>query len=129
MCGGAEDYLKDYIQIVINKGIRVVSKVGKIVKIRDLQKFTNWLSKKQADKYHSLMEARRILNTQQPVYLYNKLMAALQEWQHGHDTRQGVQQAEPRLASIRSSWLHRVAADMTRMPRDLLDMRVGGSRN
>ena len=37
--------------------------------------------------------------------------------------------AEPRLALIRSSWLHRVTADMRRMPRTLLQLPVGGNRD
>ena len=75
------------------------------------------------------MEARRILSTKQPVYLYNKLSTALQERQHGHDTRHGAHQAAPRLALIKSSWLYRVAADMKRMPWDLLQLPAGGSRD
>ena len=47
------------------------------------------LSVRQAAIYHSLMEARRILSTKQPLYLYDKLSAALQERQHGHDTPAG----------------------------------------
>ena len=109
--------------------MRVVCKVGKSVKIKDLQRMTNWFSIKQAAKYHSLMDARRILNTKQPVYLYSKLSAALQERDHAHDTRHGARQPEPRLALIRSSWLHRVVADMRRMPQELLNMPVGGSRD
>ena len=35
-------------------------------------------------------EARRILATQQPVYLFNKLTAALRERQHGYGTRHGT---------------------------------------
>ena len=119
----------DSLQIVVNKAMRVVCKVGKIVRIRDLQKMTNWLSVRQAAQYHSLMEARRILSTKQPVYLYDKLSAALQERQHGHDTRHGARQAAPRLALIESSWLHRVTADMRRMPPDLLQLPVGGNRD
>ena len=129
MWAGAEDYLMDSIQIIVNKAMRVVCKVGKSVRIKDLQRMTNWFSVKESGKYHSLMEARRILNTKQPLYLYTKLAAALQEQQHVHDTRHGPHQAEPRLALIRSSWLHRVVADMRRMPRDLLEMPVGGSRD
>ena len=90
---------------------------------------TNWFSVRQAAKYHSLMEARRILATKQPVYLYGKLSAAMQERQHAHDTRHGARPAAPRLALIESSWLHRVVADMRRMPRALLVMPVGGSRD
>ena len=54
---------------------------------------------------------------------------ALQERQHGHDTLHSARQVEPRLALIRSSWLYRVTADMKRMPRDLLDMPMGGNRD
>ena len=117
------------IQIIINKAMRVICKVGKSVSIRDLQRMTHWLSVRQAAKYHSLMDARRILMTQQPVYLYNKLTAGLQERQHGHDTRHGAREVEPRLALIRSSWLHRVTADLRRMPRDLPQLPVGGMRD
>ena len=119
----------DLLQIVINKAMRVVCKVGKSVRVKDLQRMTNWLSSRQAAQYHSLMEARRILSTKQPVYLYSKLSAALQERQHGHNTRHGTRPAAPRLALIESSWRYRVVADMGRMPRDLLNMPVGGSRD
>ena len=119
----------DAIQLIINKAMRTICKVGKSVSLKNLQKMTNWMSVRQAAKYHSLMEARRTLSTHQPVYLYNKLSVALQERRHGHDTRHGARQAAPRLALIESSWLYRVTADMRRMPRELLDMPVGGSRD
>ena len=83
----------DLLQIVINKAMRVVCKVGKSVRVKDLQRMTNWLSARQAAQYHSLMEARRILSTKQPVYLYSKLSAALQERNHGHNTRHGARPA------------------------------------
>ena len=127
--GGADQYLMDSIQIIINKAMRVVCKVGKNVKIKDLQRMTNWMSVRQASQFHSLMEARRILNTKQPVYLFEKLTASLQERQHNYDTRHGARQAEPRLALIRSSWLYRVTADMRRMPPDLLQLPVGENRD
>ena len=57
----------DSIQIVINKAIRVICQVGKSLNIRDLM--TNLMSVRQAAKYHSLMDARKILMTNQPVYL------------------------------------------------------------
>ena len=126
---GADQYLMDSLQLVINKAMRVICKVGKSVRIKDLQKQTGWLSIRQEAQFHSLMEARRILHTHQPVYLFDKLTAALQARQHNYDTRHGAVAAEPRLALIRSSWLHRVTADMRRMPRDLLQLPVGGNRD
>ena len=119
----------DSIQLVMNKAMRVICKVGKSVRIKDLLKMTGWLSIRQAAQFHSLMEARRILNTHQPVYLFDKLTAALQARPHAYDTRHGAVAAEPRLALLRSSWLHRVVADMRRMPRDLLQLPVGGMRD
>ena len=127
--GGADQFLMDSIQLVMNKTMRVICKVGKSVRIKDLQKTTGWLSIRQAAQFHSLMEARRILHTHQPVYLFDKLTAALQARQHGYDTRHGAVAAEPRLALIRSSWLHRVTADLRRMPRDLPQLPVGGMRD
>ena len=88
----------------------------------------NWMSVRQAENYHSWMDVTRILAKKQPVYLFEKLSVALQERQHGHDTRHGAQQVEPRLALIRSSWLYRVVADVQRMPRDLLGMLAGGQQ-
>ena len=90
---------------------------------------TKWMSIRQAVKYHSLMEARRIMMNQEPVYLYQKLSTALQGRQHQHDTRHGSQQDTPRLALIQSSWLHRVVADLRRLPRDIMDMPRRGTRD
>ena len=64
--------------------MRVICKVEKSVKTRDLQKMTNSMSMRQAAKYYSLMDARWIMMTLQPVYLFDKLSTALQERQHNH---------------------------------------------
>ena len=61
--------------------------------------------------------------------MFDKLTAALQARQHNYDTRHGAVAAEPRLALLRSSWLHRVVSDMRRMPRDLLQLPVVGMRD
>ena len=44
-------YLLNSIQLVVNKAMRVICKVGKSVIIADLQKITNWMSVRQAAKY------------------------------------------------------------------------------
>ena len=127
--GGTEQYLLDSIQLLINKTMRVICKVGKSTKISDLQRMTGWMSIRQSVKYHSLMEARRILTSQQPAYLYTKLSTALQGRQHEHDTRHGGQLAAPRLALVESSWLHRVVADYLRLPRDIVELPKRGNRD
>ena len=127
--GGTEEYLLDAIQIIINKAMRVICNVGKSAKIADLQTMTKWMSVRQSAKYHSLMEARRILTNQEPQYLYNKLTTALLAGQHNHNTRHGAQPAAPRLALVESSWLHRVVADYRRIPRDILELPRRGERD
>ena len=128
--GGTENYLLNSLQIVINKAMRVVCNVGKSVRVEELQRRTNWLSVRQAAIYHSLMAARRILSTQQPRYLYEKLSGALQferERQHDYGTRYGAVQAAPRLALISASWRYRVVELYRNLPADIMDLPVGGS--
>ena len=129
---GTEQYLLDSIQVIINKAMRIVCNVGKSVKTEELQKQTHWLSVKQAAVYYSLMDARRILTTKQPVYLYEKLSDALLEnaRQHNYGTRNGViQAAAPRLTLISSSWRYRVVDLYRRLPGNIVDLPVGGSRD
>ena len=78
------------------------------------------------------MVARRILSTKQPCYLYGKLSEALQienERSHNYGTRHGVTLAAPRLALISSSWLYRVVKVYRSLPRDMVELPVGGSRD
>ena len=100
--------------------------------MEELQKRTNWLSVRQAAIFHSLMVARRILCTQQPRYLHGKLSEALrfeQERQHDYGTRHGAVLAAPRLALISSSWLYRVVEVYRRLPGDIVELPVAGSRD
>ena len=128
--GGTESYLLNSLQIVINKAMRVVCNVGKSVRVEELQRRTNWLSVRQAAIYHSLMAARKILCTQQPKYLYEKLSEALRferERQHDYETRYGAVQAAPRLALISASWRYRVVELYRSLPADIMELPVGGS--
>ena len=128
--GGTEDYLLNSLQIVVNKAMRVVCNVGKSVTVEELQRRTRWLSVKQAAAYHSLMDARRILNTKQPRYLYQKLSKALSiERQHNYNTRHGAVEAAPRLALISSSWFYRVMDLYRRLPVDMKELPMGGNKD
>ena len=120
--GGTEQYLLDSIQIIINKAMRVICKVGKSTRISDLQRMTGWMSIRQSVKYHSLMEARRILTIQQPGYLYKKLYITLQGRQHDYHTRHSGKLPASRLVLVESSWLHRVVADYRGLPRDIVEL-------
>ena len=130
--GGTEHYLLNSLQIVINKAMRVVCNVGKSVRVEELQKRTRWLSLRQAIVYHSLMVARRILTTEQPKYLFKKLSETLQqqnERRHNYGTRHGSSQAAPRLALISASWLYRVEELYRRLPGDIVELPLGGSKD
>ena len=130
--GGTEDYLLNSLQIVVNKAMRIVCNVGKSVRTEELQRRTRWLSVRQAVAYHSLMVARRILITQQPQYLYQKLTKSLQfenERQHNYGTRYGAFQAAPRLALISASWLYRVVDMYRSLPVVMKELPAGGNKD
>lgn len=129
--GGTEQYLLQSLQIVVNKAMRVICNVGKSVPVEELQRRLKWLSVRQAVAYHSLMVARRVLTTEQPKYLFLKLSEAIQnERRHNYGTRHGaIQAAAPRLALISASWLYRVEELYRRLPRDMVELPVGGNRD
>ena len=127
--GGAEEYLLNSIQIMINKAMRAICKVGRSVKIEELQRRTNWLSVRQAVMYHSLMEARRVLVTREPQYLYQRLTSTRAEATIQTRTRHGAVAPAPRLALTQSSWRYRVLEAQERLPRDLMDLPVGENRD
>ena len=112
---------------MINKAMRAICKVGRSVKIEELQRRTNWLSVRQAVMYHSLMEARRVLVTGEPRYLYERLTNGRLE--PLHQTRHGAVPPGPRLALTRSSWRFRVLEAQERLPRELAALPLGENRD
>ena len=91
------------------------------------------LSVRQAVVYHSLLVARKVLTTEQPKYLYRKQSEALQlqnERSHNYGTRHcTIQPAAPRLALISTTWLYRVEELYRRLPRDIVGLPLGGSKD
>ena len=61
------------LQIVQNKAARLVTKRGKMTPIKTLLNECGWLSVAQLGVYHSLVLVFKILETQSPQYLFNKL--------------------------------------------------------
>ena len=125
--GGTEEYLLDSLQIIMNKAMRSICKVGKSVRIEELLEITNWLSVRQAVAYYSLMEARRVLTTMEPSYLYNVLTSSTPTSQY--NTRHGALPPRPCLSLVESSWRYRVMRDMERLPRELVNMSRGENRD
>ncbi len=125
--GGAEEYLIDSVQLMMNKAMRSICNVGKSARIEDLLRMTNWLSVRQSIVYFSLMEARRVLTSKEPRYLYNVLTTSSPT--SLYNTRHGTRPPKPRLSLVESSWRYRVQADMERLPRELVNMDTGENRD
>jgi hypothetical protein len=127
--GGTEEYLLSALQVMMNKAARAVCKVGKGVSTINLLNMMKWLSVRQAVVFHSLMEARRVVTTGEPRYLYDKLVGR----DTGHATRGlhgGLRApAAPRLSLARSAWRHRVLVDWQRLPLALVELPVRGKRD
>jgi hypothetical protein len=127
--GGTEEYLLNALQVVMNKAARAICKVGKGVSTGDLLAMVKWLSVRQAVAYYSLMEARRVVTTGEPRYLYDKLVGR----DTGHATRGlhgGLRApAAPRLSLARSAWRHRVLVDWQRLPLALVELPVSNKRD
>jgi hypothetical protein len=127
--GGTEEYLLNALQVVMNKAARAVCKVGKGVSTGDLLAMVKWLSVRQAVAFYSLKEARRVVTTGEPRYLYDKLVGR----DTGHATRGlhgGLRApAAPRLSLARSAWRHRVLVDWQRLPLALVELPVGGKKD
>ena len=70
---GCENYLMNALQIVQNKAARLVTKRNKMTPVRTLLKECGWMSVAQLGVYHSLVLVFKILETQSPQYLFNKL--------------------------------------------------------
>ena len=70
---GCEKYLMNSLQIVQNKAAHLVTKRGKMTPIKTLLNECGWLSVAQLGVYHSLVLVFKILETQSPQYLFNKL--------------------------------------------------------
>ena len=70
---GCEHYLLNSLQIIQNKAARVVTKCGRRTETKSLLLQCGWLSVAQLSVYHSMVLMFKILSTQSPKYLYNKL--------------------------------------------------------
>ena len=69
--GGFEKYLISALQMVQNMVMRAVCKRYHIKKM--LQEL-NWLSFSQLIVFHSIMQSKKVLDTKQPSYFYDRLV-------------------------------------------------------
>ena len=100
--------------------MRAVCKRGKRFPINELLKETNWLSVRQLAFFHSVVQAWKVVNTRQPVYLHSKLVGIRPRYVDGFvATGSLVRGRRPRLQLIESSWRWRSASQWDQLPTDI----------
>ena len=86
--GGCETYLLKSLQIVQNKAARAVTKLSWDTPIKTLLLQCNWMSVNQLVFYHSVVTLHKVIHTEYPKYLHNKVMS-----QFPYNTRQKTSNA------------------------------------
>ena len=118
--GGCQEYLLSALQVVQNAAMRAVCKRGKRFPINELLKETNWLSVRQLAFFHTVVQAWKVVNTRQPVYLHSKLVGIRPRYVDGFvATGSLVRGRRPRLQLIESSWRWRSASQWDQLPTDI----------
>ena len=117
--GGTEDYLLNALQVMQNRAARLVCNRGKLYSSRKALKEVGWLSVRQLILYHSLLQAKKTLETKQPLYLYQKLVGKREE-EPRYQTRQQVggslRRDHARLELTKKSWRWRVQKAWGELP-------------
>ena len=108
--GGTEEYLLTALQRMQNKVARVICNRGKEYPAKKALKEVGWLPVKSLIKYHSLLEAKKCLENQSPLYLFEKLAGEKQEPRYLTRLKVGgdLSQDTFRLELTRKSWRWRV---------------------
>ena len=83
--GGAEGYLLHSLQVIQNRAARAVTMMSWFTPSRILLKKCGWLSVKQLVFYHRVLTAHKIVQTQAPMYLHQKMITS-----HPYQTRQAT---------------------------------------
>ena len=119
--GGTEGYLLTTLQKLQNRAARIICKRGRTYPVKKALKNVGWLTVKSLVDYHSLVQARKVLFTQQPQYLHEKLVGGRRRPHYatrlvaGGDISQG-QEMQPRLDLTKQSWRFRVRGDWVKVP-------------
>ena len=119
--GGTEGYLLNALQILQNKAARIICKRGRGYPAKKALQNIGWLNVKSLVEYHSLVQARKVLHSRQPVYLHEKLVGGRRRPHYatrlvtGGDLSQG-QEMQPRLDLTKQSWRFRVRDGWVQVP-------------
>ena len=87
--GGTEEYLLGTLQVMQNRVARFVCNRGEKYPNKKALAEVCWLSVNELVKYHSLLQAKKTLDTEAPAYLYRKLVGE-ERRELRYQTRQGV---------------------------------------
>ena len=119
--GVTEGYLLTALQKLQNKVARIICRRGQRYPARKALQNIGWLNVKALVDYHSLVQARKVLFSQQPQYLHEKLVGGRRRPYYatrlvaGGDLRQG-QEMQPRLDLTKQSWRFRMRDDWVKVP-------------
>ena len=83
--GGAAGYLLQALQVIQNRAARAVTRLSWFTPTRTLLKRCGWLSVKQLVFYHRVLTTYKIIKTQAPMYLHQKMITS-----HPYQTRQAT---------------------------------------
>ena len=104
-----------------NKAARIICKRGRGYAAKKALQNIGWLNVKSLVDYHSLVQARKVLFSQQPVYLHEKLAGGRRRPYYatrlvaGGDLSQG-QEMVPRLDLTKQSWRFRMWEGLVKVP-------------
>ena len=83
--GGAEGYVIKMIQVMQNRGARIVTKQSWFTPTKVLLRQCNWLSIRQMVFLHSVIQIWKVLNNGGPRSIYSKLrITSTRSGQHGN---------------------------------------------
>ena len=119
--GGCEMYLLRALQRQENKAARAVCRRGRTYRSVTALQQVGWLDMAGLVKYHSVLTARKVMDSGQPVYLREKLLGGRDRPAYatrlavGGDLRQGPGM-KTNLVLTRRSWRYRVRDTWSEIP-------------
>ena len=119
--GGASKYLIKSIQILMNKAARAVTRLSWYTPTRILMKQCNWLSVSQLIHYHTVLLTHKVVMTQRPKYLHDKMCTS-----NTYNTRAKIKFGENftgRTALASGSFCYRSATTYNLLPQSLREIQ------
>ena len=118
--GGTENNILDALQKLQNQALRIVCRKGRYYQERLLLHETRTLSVRQMVDYFSILQARRVIETREPEYLYGRLVS---NERVRPETRHAGLGDHPvsRITLVSSGWVRRVDRLWRELPRHLVN--------